>query len=114
MVAIVAIVCWRIHPAVVLAGFLIFASLDGLYLSSALTKVPDGAWFTLVLTVILSGFAFVWRYGKEQQWKADLPNRTSLGELVERDEGGRLRLGSKYGGGELTNVKGKSSFGFLI
>jgi KUP system potassium uptake protein len=113
MVAIVAIICWRIHPAVVLAGFLIFASLDGLYLSSALTKVPDGAWFTLVLTVILSGLAFVWRYGKEQQWKADLPNRTSLGELVELDEGGRLHLGSKYGGGELTNVKGESSFSFL-
>ena len=53
MVSLVAIIIWRTPLAVVIVGFLIFGSLDGLYLSSALTKVPDGAWFTLALAVLL-------------------------------------------------------------
>jgi KUP system potassium uptake protein len=35
--------------------------LDGLYLSSALTKVPDGAWFTLLLAILLASFFSLWR-----------------------------------------------------
>ena len=53
MVSLVAIIIWRTPLYVVLVGFLVFGSLDGMYLSSALTKVPDGAWFTLVLAVLL-------------------------------------------------------------
>ena len=53
MVSLVAIIIWRTPLSVVLVGFLAFGSLDGMYLSSALTKVPDGAWFTLVLAVLL-------------------------------------------------------------
>jgi KUP system potassium uptake protein len=108
MVSVVAIVIWRIHPVIVLVGFLVFGSLDGLYLSSALTKVPSGAWFTLMLTTILSIVLFVWRYGKEQQWQAEMSNRVSLGQLVTVDEGGKVYLspGAGEGGGELTEIKG--------
>jgi KUP system potassium uptake protein len=111
MVSVVAIVIWRIHPVIVLVGFLVFGSLDGLYLSSALTKVPSGAWFTLMLTAILSIVLFVWRYGKEQQWQAEMSNRVSLGQLVIVDEEGKLCLspGTGEGGGELTEIKGLSS-----
>ena len=109
MVSVVAIVIWRIHPVIVLVGFLVFGSLDGLYLSSALTKVPSGAWFTLMLTAILSIVLFVWRYGKEQQWQAEMSTRVSLGQLVTVDEGGKLYLSPAEGGGELTEIKGLSS-----
>jgi len=111
MVSVVAIIIWRIHPVIVLIGFLVFASLDGLYLSSALTKVPSGAWFTLMLTSILSIVLFVWRYGKEQQWQAEMSNRVSLGQLVTVDDEGKLYLspGAGEGGGELTEIKGLSS-----
>jgi KUP system potassium uptake protein len=88
MVSVVAIIIWRIHPAIVLVAFLIFGSLDGLYLTSALTKVPDGAWFTLMLTSFLSILLFVWRYGKEQQWQAEMSNRVPLGQLVTVDDEG--------------------------
>jgi KUP system potassium uptake protein len=119
MVSVVATIIWRIHPAIVLVGFLIFSTLDGLYLTSALTKVPDGAWFTLMLTCLLSILLFVWRYGKEQQWQAEMSNRVSLGQLVTVDDEGKLYLspGAGEGGGELTEIKGMSSLpsyiGFL-
>jgi KUP system potassium uptake protein len=50
MVSLAAIFVWKIHPLVVLLPFLTIACLDGAYLSSALTKVPNGAWFTLTLS----------------------------------------------------------------
>jgi KUP system potassium uptake protein len=106
MISVVAIVSWRIHPVIVLVGFLVFGSLDCLYLSSALTKVPSGAWFTLMLTAILSIVLFVWRYGKEQQCQAEMSNKVALGQLVTVDEDGELYLSAGEGGGELTKIKG--------
>jgi KUP system potassium uptake protein len=55
MVSLVAIVIWQINIFVVLFVFLAFAALDGVYLTSALTKVPTGAWFTILLAVSLLG-----------------------------------------------------------
>ncbi len=52
MVALVALVVWRLPLVVVSPAYLIFGALNGLYLSSALTKIPDGAWFTLVLAFV--------------------------------------------------------------
>jgi KUP system potassium uptake protein len=48
MVTLVALIVWKFHPLVVFFPWLIIACVDGLYISSALNKVPDGAWFTLV------------------------------------------------------------------
>jgi len=112
MVSVVAIVIWRVHPVIVLVGFLVFGSLDGLYLSSSLAKIPNGAWFTLMLTAILSIVLFIWRYGKEQQWQAEISNRVSLGQLVIVDEEGKLYLSPRAGegGGELTEIKGVGIF----
>lgn len=106
MVSIVALIIWRLHPLIVLAGFLVFSCLDGMYLSSALTKVPDGAWFTLVLAFVLSSVFILWRFGKEQQWKAEGEDRFQPSHLVKLGEDGEMRLTSAFGGGELTNMKG--------
>lgn len=106
MVSIVALIIWRLHPLVVLAGFIVFSCLDGMYLSSALTKVPDGAWFTLVLAIVLSSIFILWRFGKEQQWKAEGEDRFQPSHLVTQGDDGELRLTSIFGGGELTNMKG--------
>ncbi|ELR06182.1 hypothetical protein GMDG_07837 [Pseudogymnoascus destructans 20631-21] len=49
--------------------------MNGTYLSSALAKVPDGAWFTITLAAILASVLLVWRFGKEQQWFAEAEDR---------------------------------------
>lgn len=71
MVLLVALVIWRVHPLIVFPVFLIFILLDGAYLSAALSKVPQGAWFGLVLSFLLSALLLLWRWGKEQQWAAE-------------------------------------------
>ncbi|EJT68235.1 hypothetical protein GGTG_14185 [Gaeumannomyces tritici R3-111a-1] len=71
MVSLVALLIWRLTPWLVVPLFFVFASLDGIFLSAVLAKVPDGGWFTIVLAVILSSVFVVWRYGKEAQWTAE-------------------------------------------
>ena len=114
MVTLVALIIWRINPIIVLFLFLVFGSLDGVYLSSALTKVPDGAWFTLVLACILSSVFILWRFGKEQQWKAEAEDRFQPSHLVVKDEDGKLHLGHSFGGGAVTTIKGTHLLPFIL
>lgn len=108
LVALVAIIVWRLQWFFVLPVWLVFLVLDGLFLSSAATKFVDGAWFTFVLGIILASVFIVWRYGKEQQWNAEGENRLGLRDLIVKSEDGKpSRLTEKYGGGEIYKIKGE-------
>ena len=118
MVSLVALIIWRLHLPFVIAGFLVFGTLDGLYLSSALTKVPNGAWFTLCLAVLLSSIFVLWRYGKENQWHAEGEDRISPGQLLtelpkdaEKDgDAPSLRLSPNMGGAPVSRLRGVGVF----
>lgn len=118
MVSLVALIVWRLHFLIVVAGFLVFGTLDGLYLSSALTKVPNGAWFTLCLAVLLSSIFVLWRYGKENQWHAEGEDRvppshllTELPKDAEKDgDAPLLRLSSTMGGAPVSRLRGVGIF----
>ncbi|KAK9372535.1 potassium transporter-domain-containing protein [Lipomyces chichibuensis] len=110
MVSLVALIIWRINVLIVIFFFLVFACLDGVYLTSALTKVPQGAWFTLLLAVILSSIFILWRFGKEQQWSAESEDRFQPSHLVISKENGDLQLTAAFGGGPVTKVQGVGIF----
>ena len=109
MVALVAILVWRFPAYLVVPVWLFFAALDGAFLSAVFEKVPDGAWFTLMLALILAGIFALWRFGKEAQWSAE-----SLGQLTARSlfngdtASGALR--SEYGGAVISTVPGLGIF----
>jgi KUP system potassium uptake protein len=100
-------VVWRLNWALVVAVWLPFVALDGTFLSSALVKVPTGAWFTLLLAVILASVFILWRYGKENQWNAESKKRIRLPSLIVTEPSGKVRLADTFGGSELTSIKGK-------
>jgi KUP system potassium uptake protein len=119
MVSLVAIIVWRVPSPVVLIFFLFFALLDGAYISSALIKVPQGAWFTIVLAFILSAIFILWRWGKEQQWTAEAEDRITAGQLLQRptyDENSQspvpspLMLTAEFGGGQVSTAGGLGIF----
>lgn len=110
MVTLVALIVWRIPPYLVVVPWLCFASVDGLYLSSALNKVPDGAWFTLTISAIMTGLFMLWRFGKESQWKAEAEDRFRLNTLVIKDDEGKLKLTQRWGGDQLSQIRGLGIF----
>jgi KUP system potassium uptake protein len=117
MVALVALLVWRLPIYLVLPVYLIFAALDAAYLSSALTKVPDGAWFTLALAIILSILFLLWRFGKEQQWRAEAVDRFPPSHMLIADPDSTnsevsrgLKLTSAFGGAPITRINGIGIF----
>jgi KUP system potassium uptake protein len=103
------LIVWRIKWYFVLPLWLTFSTFEGLYLSSALEKIPKGGWFTVTLAVVLSIIFSTWRYGKEHQWRGERRGRLPrLSKLVVKEEDGTLRLTQRFGSGEITGMKGKS------
>lgn len=106
MVSLAAIFVWRISPYYVFLPWLTIACLDGTFLSSALVKVPDGAWFTITLASLLAASFILWRFGKENQWAAEAADRLPTSHFVKKMKDGQLKLVDKYGGGNLSPIKG--------
>jgi KUP system potassium uptake protein len=104
MVSLAAMFVWRIRPYWVFFPWLTIACLDGTYISSALTKVPDGAWFTITLAGLLASSFILWRFGKEQQWAAEAADRLPTSHFVKKREDGQLQLTERYGGGILSTI----------
>jgi len=107
MTALIALVVWKLHWLLVMVVWIPFITLDGLFLSAALVKVPDGAWFTLMLAILLSSIFVLWRYGKEQQWAAEGRGRSDLSHLVLKGDDGSWKLPASFGGRQLTQIKGE-------
>ncbi|KAK1637548.1 potassium uptake protein [Colletotrichum phormii] len=110
MVTLVAILVWRLPVWLIALPFLAFATLDGLYLSSALNKVPDGAWFTLLISALMAGMFLLWRFGKENQWRAEAEDRFQPSTLVTKNKEGMLALTQRWGGDVLSPVSGFGIF----
>jgi KUP system potassium uptake protein len=110
MVSLAAMFVWRISPFVVFLPWLTIACLDGAYISSALTKVPSGAWFTITLASVLALILLLWRFGKEQQWLAEAEDRFATSHFVETGLDGQMHLTDRYGGTPLSTTKGFGIF----
>ncbi|KAK5134154.1 hypothetical protein LTR08_006929 [Meristemomyces frigidus] len=111
LVTLVAVIVWRVHPAIVFLVWLPLVAFDGLFLTAALTKVPDGAWFTLLLAILLGSFFSLWRFGKEKQWTFEAKDRHDISDIIVKspDSNGSM-LSQKYGGNELQNIDGMGIF----
>ena len=110
MVSLCALIVWKLPYYLVFIPWLIFACLDGVYLSASLVKVPEGAWFTLCLSGVITSLLILWRFGKEQQWQAEAEDRFPTTHLVETGADGNIKLTQLYGGDDLTHIKGFGVF----
>jgi len=110
MVSLAAILVWKVNPIWVFLPWLTIASMDGAFLSSALTKVPDGAWFTITLAAVLASVLILWRFGKENQWKAEAADRFPMSYIVKKTKDGETRLTDAFGGSVLSQIKGFGIF----
>jgi KUP system potassium uptake protein len=110
MVTLVAILVWRIKPYYVFLPWLTIACMDGAFLSSSLVKVPDGAWFTILLSCAMASIFILWRFGKEQQWAAEASDRFPTSHFVRTNDDGRLQLTSQFFDKTLSTIEGFGIF----
>lgn len=112
MVSFVAVIVWKFPSPVVMFLFLVFGALDGVYISSVLLKVPDGAWFSLMLAVILGSVFVLWRWGKELQWAAEGRDAVTVAQLFgpRSSSSSTTSLSPEFGGGSVTTAAGLGIF----
>lgn len=110
MVSLAAIFVWKVPPYFILLPWLTIACMDGAFLSSALTKVPDGAWFTLTLSAVIASAFILWRFGKESQWNSEAEDRFPTSHFVKTRSDDTLRLVDRYGGSTMSSIKGFGVF----
>lgn len=82
LMALVLIFVWQKNILLAVAFLLFFGFIEGVYLSSALIKVPQGGWISLVLSVIFMVIMFVWQYGTRKKYNFDLHNKVPLRWLL--------------------------------
>uniref|UniRef100_A0A7N0TPD5 Potassium transporter n=1 Tax=Kalanchoe fedtschenkoi TaxID=63787 RepID=A0A7N0TPD5_KALFE len=73
---------WQRSVMIALPFFVFFGFIEGVYLSSALVKVPKGGWVTLVLSFFFMIIMYVWHYGTRKKYNFDLHNKVSLKWLL--------------------------------
>ncbi|KAG5573711.1 hypothetical protein H5410_063477 [Solanum commersonii] len=78
LMTLVIIFVWQRSLVFAAAFLLFFWFIEGLYLSSAAIKAPQGGWVSLLLSFILLAVMLVWHYGTRKKYKYDLHNKVPL------------------------------------
>ncbi|XP_058179866.1 potassium transporter 4 [Rhododendron vialii] len=78
LMALVLVFVQQRNIFLVAAFLLFFWLIEGVYLSSALMKVPQGGWVSLLLSFVFMVVMFVWYYGTHKKYNFDLHNKVPL------------------------------------
>lgn len=75
---LVIIIVWKRRIMVAVAFLVFFGSIELLYISASLTKVHEGGWIPLTLSLIFMGIMYVWNYGLLKKHEFDVENKVSI------------------------------------
>ncbi|KAF2305723.1 hypothetical protein GH714_007779 [Hevea brasiliensis] len=81
LLTLVMIIIWRTPPLLVALYFFVFFTMEGVYVSAVLTKIPEGGWIPFAISFFLAFIMFVWFYGRQRKIDYELIHKIDLGRL---------------------------------
>lgn len=81
LLTLVMIMIWRTPALLVALYFLVFFTMEGVYVSAVLTKIPEGGWIPFAISFFLAFIMFGWFYGRQRKIEYELTHRIDLGRL---------------------------------
>eukprot|EP01018_Ginkgo_biloba_P013751 Gb_08428 [translate_table: standard] len=87
LMSLVIIIVWQKSILAAMSFFVIFGSIELLYFSASLIKVPRGGWVPLVLSLIFMAIMYVWHYGTSKKYEFDLENKVSMERILNLGPG---------------------------
>ncbi|XP_027152773.1 probable potassium transporter 17 [Coffea eugenioides] len=81
MLTLVMIIIWRTPPVLVALYFVIFFVMEGVYVSSVFTKIPEGGWIPFAISVMLAFIMFGWFYGRQRKIEYELTHKIDVDSL---------------------------------
>lgn len=82
LMSLVIVFVWQRNILFAAAFLFFFWLIEGVYLSAAFIKVPQGGWISLVLSFVFMIVMFVWHYGTRKKYNFDLHNKVPLKWLI--------------------------------
>uniref|UniRef100_F6H416 Potassium transporter n=1 Tax=Vitis vinifera TaxID=29760 RepID=F6H416_VITVI len=82
LMTLVIVFVWQKSVLIAALFLLFFGFIEGVYLTAAFMKVPQGGWVPIVLSCIFMGIMYVWHYGTCKKYNFDLHNKVSLKWLL--------------------------------
>ncbi|KAL9665017.1 hypothetical protein QQ045_020426 [Rhodiola kirilowii] len=78
LLTLVMIIIWRTPPVLVGLYFLIFFSMEGIYVSAVFTKLAEGGWIPFAISFILAFIMFGWYHGRQKKLEYELTHKIDL------------------------------------
>lgn len=82
LMALVITFVWQKHVIFGISFLVFFWFIEGVYLSAAIMKLPQGGWVSVLLAFIFMFIMFVWFYGNRRKYKHDIHNKIQLKWLL--------------------------------
>ncbi|XP_058106790.1 probable potassium transporter 13 isoform X2 [Magnolia sinica] len=79
---LIIVTVWKRTVLSAILFVVVFGSIELLYLSSCIEKVPDGGWFPLLLSLIILSVMSIWHYGTSKKEAFELQNKVCLERLL--------------------------------
>ncbi|KAJ6903289.1 hypothetical protein NC651_020711 [Populus alba x Populus x berolinensis] len=80
LLTLVMIMIWRTPPWLV-AVYFTFFTMERVYSSAVLSKIPEGGWIPFAISFILAFIMFGWFYGRQKKIEYELTHKIDLGRL---------------------------------
>ncbi|KAK9678299.1 hypothetical protein RND81_11G201900 [Saponaria officinalis] len=81
LLCLVMIIIWRTSPVLVFLFFFTFFTMEGVYVSSVLTKLLEGGWIPFIISFILAFIMFGWFYGRQRKMDYELTHKIDIDRL---------------------------------
>ncbi|KAJ7519439.1 hypothetical protein O6H91_20G038500 [Diphasiastrum complanatum] len=85
LMSLVMVIVWHWSLFLAVCFFLFFGSIEMMYLSAAMFKIPQGGWVPLVLSFVFMGITYSWYYGAAKKYEVDSQNKVSMKWLISMD-----------------------------
>ncbi|KAM0067193.1 putative potassium transporter [Helianthus debilis subsp. tardiflorus] len=82
LMTMVMIIIWKQRIVTAAAFLVLFGSVELLYLSAGIFKIPKGGWISLLLSLTFMSVMFIWNYGKLKKHEFDLENKVSMNRIL--------------------------------
>ncbi|KAL0721967.1 hypothetical protein Bca4012_036566 [Brassica carinata] len=75
-------IVWKQRTITVLAFLICFGSIELLYFSSCVYKIPEGGWIPILLSLTFMAVMYIWNYGTTKKHEFDVENKVSIDRIV--------------------------------
>eukprot|EP00250_Pteridium_aquilinum_P008232 c17788_g1_i1 orf=861-3326(-) len=82
LMSLVVVIVWRKSFFYAILLLLIFGTVEGMYFSASLLKVPRGGWVPLVLALIFMAVMCIWHYGTAKKYEYEAQNMVSMKQIL--------------------------------